>query len=430
MVSQFDFSAPGAAAFFGDLLDEAVQQGYDGWMEDFGEYTPPDSRSADGSPGTDMHNRYPTLYHGAAYAYQRDRAPRPLARFNRSGWTGAAAVSQLVWGGDPSTSWGFDGLASAVRNGLSMGLSGVSLWGSDIGGYFALSTPQTTPELERRWIEAGFAQGVMRTEADGFSLTHGRRAQIFDPDVLPVWARYARLRTQLYPYLAAAQRTYDATGLPIMRQLALAYPGDDRAAALDDEYLFGPDLLVAPVLAPGATQRRVHLPPGRWVDLWRSVRLDAAGAPRLTAPRVLDGGRDVTLPAPADELPMLVRHGAILPLLPADVQTLAGYGQGVVHLGDRPARRTLVAWPAVGPAAVAHPADDATVRSALRRDGRWVLRVAQQRRRRFDLQVALARRPCRLTVAGRPARFSYAGGVLRASVRIGSGAIVARRRCT
>jgi hypothetical protein len=69
------------------------------------------------------------------------------------------------------------------------------------------------------------------------------------------------------------------------------------------------------------------------------------------------------------------------------------------------------------------------VRSALRRDGRWVLRVAQQRRRRFDLQVAIARRPCGLTVAGRPARFSYADGVLRASVRIGRGAIVARRRC-
>jgi hypothetical protein len=111
------------------------------------------------------------------------------------------------------------------------------------------------------------------------------------------------------------------------------------------------------------------------------------------------------------------------------VQTLTGYGQGVVHLGDRPARRTLVAWPAVGPAAVAHPADDATVRSALRRDGRWVLRVTQQRRRRFDLQIAIDSRPCRLTVAGRPVRFAYAGGVLRASVRIGSGAVVARPRC-
>jgi hypothetical protein len=101
----------------------------------------------------------------------------------------------------------------------------------------------------------------------------------------------------------------------------------------------------------------------------------------------------------------------------------------VVRLRDRPARRTLLAWPAAGAAAVAHPADDATVRSALRRDGRWVLRVAQERRRRYDLQVTLARRPCRLTVAGRRARFAYADGILRASVRIGSGAVVASRRC-
>src|SRR5262249_44238573 len=160
-------------------------------------------------PGPEMHNLYPALYHGAAYAYSR-RAPRPLARFNRSGWTGAARVSQLVWGGDPSTGFGFDGLRSAIANGLTIGASGVSLWGSDIGGYFALTLPQTTPDLERRWIEFGFASGVMRTEANGFP-SNDTRAQIFDPDVLPVWVRYARLRTQLEPYLAAADRQYNAT---------------------------------------------------------------------------------------------------------------------------------------------------------------------------------------------------------------------------
>ncbi len=80
----------------------------------------------------------------------------------------------------------------------------------------------------------------MRTEATGFAINSPTaRAQIFDPDVLPVWARYAKLRTQLQPYLAAAERTYDRTGLPLMRQLALAYPNDARAASTDDEYLLG-----------------------------------------------------------------------------------------------------------------------------------------------------------------------------------------------
>jgi len=245
-VGQFDFSNPAAVPFYGSLLQDAVDDGYDGWMEDFGEYTPDDSVSADGRPGSEEHNLYVTLYHRTARAFSAT-APRPLARFNRSGGTGTAAQAQIVWGGDPTTGWGFDGLASALRNGLSMGLSGVSLWGSDIGGYFALSVPQTTPELERRWIELGFVSGVMRTEADGFSLTASPRAQIFDKDVLPVWTRYARLRTQLFSYLAAAGREYDRSGLPILRHLALAYPGDPRATARDDEEMFGPDLLAAPV---------------------------------------------------------------------------------------------------------------------------------------------------------------------------------------
>ena len=142
-VGQFDFSAPGGATFYGGLLAEAVGHGHDGWMEDFGEYTPTDSQSADGTPGPAMHNRYVQLYHRAAYEFSR--APgKPLARFNRSGWTGAARYSQIVWGGDPSTDWGFDGLAVGGAHGLTMGLSGVSNWGSDIGGFFALSAHRSS----------------------------------------------------------------------------------------------------------------------------------------------------------------------------------------------------------------------------------------------------------------------------------------------
>ena len=423
LVGQFDFTAPGAASFYANLLSEAVDNGYDGWMEDFGEYTPLDSVSADHVPGTEMHNLYPVLYHGAAYAYSR-RASRPLARFNRSGWTGAARVSQLVWGGDPSTTFGFDGLKSAIANGLTIGASGVSLWGSDIGGYFALSLPQTTPDLERRWIEFGFASGVMRTEANGFSLGKTPRAQIFDPDVLPVWVRYARLRTQLEPYLAAAEREYNATGIPLMRQLMLEYPDDPRATARDDEYLFGPELLVAPVIEPGATSRSVYLPRGRWIDFWRSVSIGPDGAPRLQRPVVLEGGREVTVPAPADQLPMFLPVGASLGLLPRDVQTLSNYGSGVVHMRDRAARRTLLAWPLAGaPDSTASLADDATTQSRASRDGGWLLVIHQSRTRTISLQAALSARPCLLLVNGRQARFGYADGVLRATIRLASGTV-------
>ncbi len=428
-VGQFDFSTPAATTFFGELLREATDDGYDGWMEDFGEYTPLDSVSADGRPAEQAHNLYPTFYHRAARAFTKSH-PRPLARFIRSGWTGTAPEAQIVWSGDPTTGWDFDGLASAVRNALTMGLSGVSLWGSDIGGFFALATPQTTPELLVRWIQFGFASAIMRTQANGFGLLPSPRAQIFDRDVLPVWARYAKLRTQLLPYLQAADREYQRTGMPIMRQLALAYPDDARATARDDEYLLGPDLLAAPVLRPGVTRRALYLPRGRWVDLWRSLTLDRAGAPRLGAAQLLDGARDVTVPAPREELPLLARAGTLLALLPADVETLTSYGSGVVRLRDRATRRTIVGWPAAGVSRVAISAQE---HASVRLRGRNLhVRVMGRRTRRYAVQLSLAAlpralRPCRVRARGARVqswRHDRASNVLRMTLGTRSGVVV------
>jgi len=415
-VAQVDFTHPDGPDYYGDLLQEAVDDGHDGWMEDFGEYTPLDAVAHDGGTGGLGHNAYVRHYHAAAHRYARTRAGKPLARFNRSGYTGSAKDSQLVWGGDPTTGWGFDGLRSVVTGGLTMGLSGVSLWGSDIGGFFALSEPQTSPELLARWIEVGFASGVMRTQANGFQLVdRGARAQIFDPATLPVWRRYARLRTQLYPYLAAAQRTYDRTGLPLMRHLVLGWPDDPRAAAQDDEYLLGDDLLVSPVLDEGATTRRAYLPPGDWVDWWGSTRLDDAVAPQLTAPRLRTGGTDVQLDAPLHRLPMHVRAGTVLPLLDPSVDTLAPYGRGTaVRLADRKDRLRLLAWPR-GRRTVALGADRRDRATSSESSRGWTLRLTQGRTRRVEVQAALgtlrggAFRPCRV-LGGRTGRVALRRG--------------------
>jgi alpha-glucosidase (family GH31 glycosyl hydrolase) len=442
LVGQVDFSSPAARAFYGRLLGEAVGNGYDGWMEDFGEYTPTDSTSSDGTPGPAMHNRYPRLYHQAAREFTV-QARQPLARFNRSGWTGTARYSQIVWNGDPTTDWGFDGLTSAVRNGLTMGLSGVSMWGSDIGGFFTLSAPQLTPELLARWIEFGAVSGVMRTQANGFALgDRGRRPQITDPAVLPVWRRYTKLRTQLYPYIAAAARAYSRSGLPIMRHLSLAFPADRAAAAREDEFMFGPDLLAAPVVSEGARTRDVYLPRGRWVDVWRAVRFvkqDGSFSLRPRRLKLLGGGRSVTLAAPLDELPLLARAGTVLPLLPADVDTLTSYGRGrgVVHLRDRAGRMTLLAFPR-GPSRASEIGTGESVRSVESRGG-WRLVVRGKRVRRYSLQAWLATlqrpfRPCAVTVSGRalPRRaWSYGrqSRVLRASFRARSATLLVRRAC-
>jgi hypothetical protein len=246
----------------------------------------------------------------------------------------------------------------------------------------------------------------MRTEANGFSLGSSTpRPQIFDPGVLPVWRRYAKLRTQLYPYLAGAEADYDRSGLPLMRQLALAYPDDPAATARDDEYLLGPNLLVAPVLAPGASTRRLYLPAGRWVDLWRSAALLGDGSLSLGRPRMLDGAREVTLPAPLAELPLLIQAGAVIPLLAPDVQTLADYGSNreVVHLRDRSGELRILAFPR-GSTRVRVGAHD--LLSSRERRGGWELQVRGARTRTYRVQAALADlrrpfRPCRVELSGR-----------------------------
>jgi alpha-glucosidase (family GH31 glycosyl hydrolase) len=304
-----------------------------------------------------------------------------------------------------------------------MGLSGISSWGSDIGGFFSLGFRRLTPELLVRWIEVGAVSGVMRTKAGGVDIPpKGGRPQVWDPEILPHWRRYARLRTSLYPYVVAANAAYRETGLPVMRHLALAYPGDPRATGREDEFLFGPDLLAAPVLAPGARERRLYLPAGNWIRL----DPDLAGA----GGELLAGGREVTVPAALGELPLFVRAGSVLPLLPEDVDTLADYGAGnVVRLADRRGSMRLLAFP--HGRRTSRMGERGRLTSVARR-GSWQLAIRDSRRRRYDLQAALGFRPCAVAVGGRRLRrsaWSFADGVLRATFRVRSGRLRVKSRC-
>ena len=433
-VAQFDFSSAEGRQLFHDVLDLTIADGYDGWMEDFGEYTPTDAVSVDGTLGPVMHNRYVEQYHAAANDYA-EAAPRPLARYNRSGWTGAIAESPIVWGGDPTATWGFDGLTSAVYSGLGMGLSGVGVWGSDIGGFFLWFEDELTPELLNRWIQFGALSGVMRLQSGGISLSSVPRAQVLDPDVLPVWRRYSKLRTQLYPYLAGAQETYRATGMPLMRHHVLSHPDDAEAVGRHDQYMFGADLLVAPVIRPGARRRKVYLPAGEWVDLWRSTRyVERDGSLALGDVTVRRGTSTVTVDAPADEIPIHVRSGAVVPLLPADVDTLADYGAGsdVVRLADRDDRRVLLAFPGPKWSGPLGPGERLEARSE---DDRWTLDVRSKTARTYELHASLAGlgdsdmnrfEPCSLTADGEPVPFTHDATtrVVRADVALpGDGTI-------
>lgn len=405
---QFDFTTDAAREIYRRLLDEAMADGHDGWMEDFGEYTPLDAVDSTGRTGTALHNSYPTQFHGAV-AGLTDRL-----RFVRSGWTGTAAYVPIVWGGDPTSVWDFDGLSSAVRLGLSAGLSGIGVWGSDIGGFFALGDDALTPELLYRWIQFGAVSGIMRTKGEGIAIPPKDRPLIWDEPHIRIWRRYAKLRTQLAPYIAETAAEYRRTGMPMMRHLSLRYADQPEVAAQDDVYMFGPDLLAAPVLTEGATTRTLRLPAGDWIDLWRSVTYrESDGALDLGAVTLLAGGKEVTLPAPIDELPLLVRAGALLPLLPADVDTLADVGDapGLVKARDRDDRLDILAFP--NGESSARFGDGETLRS--RTDGSgWTLRIDGSRERTYQVQAAVRATEVRLD--GEPLEsWSCDGSVLRAT---------------
>ncbi len=345
-----DFTHPDAGAWWQSLITQALDDGYDGWMEDFGEYVPPDAVTYDGQSGLQYHNRYCTDYHRQSHELTWPRYSSDFAQFVRCGNLGTGPYARIVWGGDPSEDNSFaDGLGAAIHQGISMGLSGIAYWGSDIGGFHSLFTGgRTSADTLIRWIEFGAFSGIMRMQEDGYEIPYlqGERVHIWEDTIRPSWRRYTKLRTQLFPYIRAAADEYQRSGMPIMRHLSLMVPEDPQAfsVAAQMQYFFGPDLLVAPVVTEGATMRELYLPQGPWCEFWAHVRYDEpTGAfVRREGPGATSGGRHVTVDAPLEEIPLFVRAGAVIPLLPAETDTLATIGTvpGLVDLDDVRGRQT------------------------------------------------------------------------------------------
>jgi sulfoquinovosidase len=412
--TQYDFSSPAAEGCWADVAGRITAAGFDGWMEDFGEYTPLDAVTAGGATGVAAHNRYPTEFHAAAAsaaAGLERRHGRRLARFVRSGWTGTAAVAPIVWSGDHTTGWGFDGLASAVTCALSMGASGVGMWCSDTGGFMS-TQERLTPELLRRWIQFSAFCPVMRTKSAGIEIPAYDRPQIWDPDILPSWRRWARWHTSLNDYLMAAHDTYRATGRPIMCALELACPDLGPAG---DEYLLGEDLLVAPVLEPGDSAgrvtRRVVLPPGRWAELFQpSVSYIGPGV--------------IEIQAGPDDIPVFLRAGAALALLPEQVRSLSPYAprlpdqRGILAIppdGDDAGQPDVALGPGLRYRNLSGPGPDG---------GRWwTLELTADRDFSWDVTAPLPGAPAEVDVAG---HWEYTAGTFRCSVS-GSAAVVRAR---
>jgi len=295
-----DLSDPLARKWFGARVRHAlVTLGLDGAMQDFGEGLPARAVPTGPARAALAHNRYPVEYAHAVRQAAEEVKPGQTVFFARSGYLGAQSASTGRFTGDQERSWHPErGLPSVVRAMISGSLSGWPYWGPDIAGFTtAPDTVRDEKELWIRWAQLGALSPVMR---DMLGAQRHAVDALTDAETLAVFRAYARLHTALMPYLHRQARAAHERGLPIIRPLFLEHPDDPDTLDIDDQYLLGPDVLVAPVLRPQHARRRLYLPRGRWTDYWTG--------------RTITGARWVTLPAPRHRIPLLIRADSELRL--------------------------------------------------------------------------------------------------------------------
>jgi alpha-glucosidase len=266
-----DFTNPEAADWFAEVVigQSMLDFGLSGWMADFGEYLPIDINLANGVDAKLMHNAWPVLWAEVnAKAIQSRGKTGDATFFMRAGYSGFQAYCPLLWGGDQSVDFTrHDGLVSVICGALSSGLLGNAYHHSDIGGYTSLFGNIRTPELIMRWSEMAAFTSVMRSHEGNRPKDNLQIDQ--DSDVLAHFAKMTRIYCYLAPYLKALSAEAFECGLPVQRPLFLHYQHDQQTYAIQDAYLFGRDLLVAPVWHAGDVSRDVYLPHGDdWTHVW------------------------------------------------------------------------------------------------------------------------------------------------------------------
>jgi len=299
------------ASCFWDAHRKDFAMGVDGWWPDEGDPLDIPSRLVRNR----MHWEGPQI----------DRPnERPYA-LHRNGYAGMQRYASFLWSGDVYSTW--ETLKTHIPIAINTALTGIPYWGTDIGGF--VPTKEFTAELYVRWFQFGAFNPLFRSHGrtwklrlpwgwntgdpgpveirnyDGASVPDA--SQLHNTQVEPICKKYLELRYRMLPYLYSAIRECTTTGMPVMRALWLHYPDDPVAVARSDQYLWGRDVLVAPIVEHAATSRSVYLPHGSWYDYWTGERLD--------------GGREITRPVDLETMPLYVRAGTVLPLGPVKQHT-------------------------------------------------------------------------------------------------------------
>jgi alpha-glucosidase/alpha-D-xyloside xylohydrolase len=294
------------ASCYWDAHRKTFALGVDGWWPDEGDPLDISSRLVRNR----MHWEGPQL----------DRPNERSYALHRNGYAGMQRYASFLWSGDVYSTW--ETLKTHVPIGINTSLSGVPYWGTDIGGF--VPTKEFTAELYLRWFQFGAFCTLFRSHGrtwklrlpwgwntgdpapveirnyDGASVPDA--SQLHNEQVEPICRKFLDLRYRLLPYLYSAVRECATTGMPVMRALWLHYPDDPVAVARPHEYLWGRDILVAPVVEKAAVSRSLYLPRGNWYDFWTG--------------EIVEGGREINRPVDLETMPLYVRAGALLPLGP------------------------------------------------------------------------------------------------------------------
>jgi alpha-glucosidase len=280
-----------------------------------------DGRSTD---HTEIHNVYGHLMSKATFeGIKKHSGKRPFV-ITRAAYAGTQKYS-TVWTGDNQSFW--EHLRLSIPMLLNLGMSGISFVGTDVGGF----SFDCTGELLSRWVQVGCFSPLFRNH----SCIHTRDQEpwAFDEETLNINRKYIKLRYKLLPYLYDLMWKGEKDGLPVMRPLVMHYEKDKAVHEINDEFLVGENILVAPIVEQGKTYRAVYLPEGQWIDYWTK--------------EVIDGVKYIIKEAPLDLCPMYIKAGSFIPNYPVqsyvgeiDVKELTldvypGKGQYVHYVDDK-----------------------------------------------------------------------------------------------